>query len=142
MNRKQLHALAKERVKDAKALLGRKRWAAAYYLAGYAVECGLKACVLRHIEATGAIFADAKYLKDLAGCWTHDLDKLIALAGLGEKFGVARGQNAMLRTYWEVVEEWDETSRYQVKAEREARQLYEAITDQSNGVLQWIQSNW
>lgn len=45
MNRTYLQALAKERVKDAKSLLGRKRWSAAYYLAGYAVEVGLKACV-------------------------------------------------------------------------------------------------
>jgi len=39
--------IAEERVHDSAALLSTRRWSAAYYLAGYAVECGLKACVLR-----------------------------------------------------------------------------------------------
>jgi HEPN domain-containing protein len=34
--------LAEERARDAEALLGTKRWSAAYYLSGYAVEYGLK----------------------------------------------------------------------------------------------------
>ncbi len=47
MNRKQLQRLAKERLKDAKALLARKRWSAAYYLTGYVIECALKSCIFR-----------------------------------------------------------------------------------------------
>ena len=38
VNRADWQKLALERIKDAKALLKLKRWAAAYYLAGYAVE--------------------------------------------------------------------------------------------------------
>jgi hypothetical protein len=38
--------MAGERVRDAAALLKARRWSAAYYLAGYAAECGLKACVV------------------------------------------------------------------------------------------------
>jgi hypothetical protein len=56
MNRAQLRQLAEDRVLDAACLLAGGRWAGAYYLAGYAVECGLKACIMAHIEATGAIF--------------------------------------------------------------------------------------
>jgi HEPN domain-containing protein len=49
VDRKQLQNLARIRLKDAKALLGRKRWSGAYYLCGYVIECALKACILRHL---------------------------------------------------------------------------------------------
>ena len=42
--------LANARVADAEALLQSRRWAAAYYLLGYAVECGLKACAARQFQ--------------------------------------------------------------------------------------------
>src|SRR5436190_5672237 len=96
VDRKQLQALAKMRLKDAKALLGRKRWSGAYYLCGYAVECGLKACLLGYLGESAAIFSEPGYLKRLADCWTHDLAKLVNLAGLDADFGTARGANPML----------------------------------------------
>ncbi len=43
MNRAELQRLAKDRLLDAKALFAARRWSGAYYLAGYAVECALKA---------------------------------------------------------------------------------------------------
>jgi hypothetical protein len=61
VNRVQLRQLAEDRLLDAERLLTGGRWAGAYYLAGYAVECGLKACIMAHVEATGAIFQDRKY---------------------------------------------------------------------------------
>jgi HEPN domain-containing protein len=142
VNRKQLQALAATRLKDAKALLARKRWAAAFYLAGYAVECGLKSCVLRHIHDTGAIFADRNYLRALADCWTHDLPKLVSLAGLEAEFGAARAANPALRSFWETVKGWRETARYGNATEAEARELYEAITNDPDGVYAWLRSRW
>ena len=43
--------LAECRIEDARAHLDPAvgRWAAAYYLIGYAVECGLKACVMARV---------------------------------------------------------------------------------------------
>jgi hypothetical protein len=127
---------------DAKAFLDAGRWAAAYYLAGYAVECGLKSCVLSHLERTGMIFKERKYLKNLAGCWTHDLDVLVGLAGLIEELGIASGANPALGGYWGVVKDWEETSRYVQKPEAEARALYEAITHEPDGVLRWLRTRW
>ncbi len=43
MDREQLEQLAELRLEDAEALIASGRWAAAYYLLGYAVECALKA---------------------------------------------------------------------------------------------------
>jgi HEPN domain-containing protein len=142
VNRKQLQALAKTRLKDAKALLGRKRWAAAYYLTGYVIECALKSCILRYLERTGIIFTDRDYLKKLGDCWTHDLVKLLNLAGLDADFGSAQSANPALADYWLVVKSWKETSRYDEKTETEAKALYDAVSHDPNGVFQWIQSRW
>ncbi len=142
MNRKQLQSLAKTRLKDAKALLGRKRWAAAYYMTGYVIECALKSCILKYLEATGILFSDRDYLKKLGDCWTHDFTKLMNLAGLDKDFGVARGANSALDAFWTVAIAWRETSRYEEKTEAQARELYEAVSHDPDGVFRWIQSHW
>jgi hypothetical protein len=62
VNRSDFQKLAMDRIADAKALLAAKRWAGAYYLAGYAVECALKACVLVRLTAEAeVIFEDKRY---------------------------------------------------------------------------------
>ena len=144
LDRKKLQNLAKVRLNDAKALLGRKRWSGSYYLCGYAVECALKACLLRHLGESGSVFGDQPYLKKLADCWTHDLVKLVNLAGLdaGVRVVSARGANAALDKSWVVTKDWKETSRYEEKTETEAKALYEAVSHNAHGVFRWIQSRW
>lgn len=73
MNRLELRQLAEDRILDAANLLAGQRWSGTYYLSGYAVECGLKACILAHVEKTGVIFLDKKFGET---CWTHDLTAL------------------------------------------------------------------
>jgi hypothetical protein len=142
VDRKRLQTLAKERLKDATALLGRRRWSGAYYFSGYVIECGLKACLLKHLGESDAVFGDDKYLKRLTECWTHDLVKLVGLAGLDPLFGAARGANAVLAGFWGVVKDWKETSRYDLKTEVEARAMFEAVSHKPDGVFQWIVSCW
>lgn len=142
MNRARLQQLAEDRLLDAQALLTTGRWSAAYYLAGYAVECALKSCVLRHIDTSGVIFEDAQYLKELAGCWTHDLEKLLKLAGLVIEFGNARSANADLDAFWLTTKKWNEASRYKEETEDAARKLIDAISHDPNGVLKWIRTHW
>jgi HEPN domain-containing protein len=142
VDRKKLQRLAKARLLDAKALLGRKRWSGAYYLCGYAIECALKACLLRHLGESDAVFGDPGYLKKLADCWTHDLVKLVSLAGLEAEFGVARGANPALDNHWTVTKEWKETARYEEKTEAEAKLLYEAVSHDPDGVFRWVKSRW
>lgn len=45
MNRVDFRQLAGLRIAEAKVLLDNNLYAGAYYLAGYAVECALKACI-------------------------------------------------------------------------------------------------
>ena len=88
------------------------------------------------------IFRDRNYLRNLADCWTHDLDKLIQLAGLTAELGKTQATNANLQLNWLVAKNWKETSRYEEKTAVEARGLYEAITNEPDGVLRWIRNFW
>lgn len=142
MDRRQLQKLARMRLKDAQSLLGRKRWSGAYYLSGYVVECALKSCLLRHLGESSSVFGTQGYLKQLADCWTHDLVRLVSLAGLEADFGAARGANPTLGSYWGIAKSWKETSRYEEKTEIEARELFEAVSHKPDGVFLWIQSRW
>ena len=77
MNRSEFQQLAEVRVREAEALLAAGLWDGAYYLAGYAVECGLKACIAKLTRAEE--FPD----KDWAvKCFTHKIDDLVKLAEL------------------------------------------------------------
>ena len=142
MNRSQLQKLAGIRLTESTALLEKGMWSGAYYLSGYVIECGLKACLLRHLGESGAVFAEPSYLRRLADCWTHDLVKLVNLAGLDEAFGLARAANPGLDAFWTVTKDWKETARYEEKTEAKARVLYEAVSHDKDGVFRWIQSRW
>ena len=114
----------------------------AYYLCSYVIECGFKAWLLRHLGESGAVFGDQQYRNKLADCWTHDLVKLVHLAGLDADFGAACGANPALDNFWGVTRAWKETSRYEEKTEAQARALYEAVSNNPDGVFRWIQSRW
>ena len=143
MNQAELQALTEERIKDAKALLDGKRWAFAYYVGGYAVECALKSCLLARMVHTGWIFEDKANVKD---CLTHDFGQLVHLAGLKSELDAAFTASAAAGKefigYWGTVSAWQVTTRYVPKSQAEAEELYEAITNDPNGVLKWIRNHW
>ncbi len=141
MDRMFLLQLADDRVRDAEALPGAKRWSAAYYLSGYAVECGLKACALVYImKNVDVIFRERKYSDS---CWTHDIEALVKLADLKTERDVAASANSRLGVNnWQIVKDWSEITRYQRKTKLEAEKLHQAVTDAANGVLPWIKTHW
>jgi hypothetical protein len=139
VNRAELQELAKLRLREAKALLAAKEWAGAYYLAGYAVECGLKSCILAYVEKTGIIFEDRKFAEK---CWTHDPKELVSLARLDEALGLAVAGNPALEQNWAIVKDWSELSRYRRTPHHKAKRLYRAITDKTDGMMTWIMNHW
>ena len=139
MNRAELQKLSNERIEDARALLAAQQWSGAYYLAGYALECALKSCVLAYIERTGIIFEDKKYAEK---CWTHDIEELLRQAGLKPARDAAAGTNLDLNDNWVLAKDWSETSRYRLSSQFQAEALFLALTDPINGVLQWVKTYW
>jgi HEPN domain-containing protein len=139
VNRAQLRQLAEDRILDAERLLTGGRWAGAYYLAGYAVECGLKACIMVHVDTSGAIFQDKKFSEK---CWTHDLEDLLALANLTPTLDADATANAALSVNWTTAKVWSETSRYLQKTQLQAQAMYDAVANNPDGVLAWIRLRW
>ncbi len=139
MNRTELKQLAADRVEDARFLLDNGRWGAAYYLVGYAVETALKACILKFVEETGVIFADKKFAEK---CWTHKFDELLKQANLEPVHRRESSANAAFNSFWSIASTWTEACRYHQKSEADARTLYNAITNDPNGVLKWITQHW
>jgi len=149
MNQAELQALTNERIRDAEVLLGGGRWAFAYYVSGYAIECALKSCVLERMVLTGGVFKEKKFAEQ---CFTHDFAELIRLAGLtnelNNQFAASAGaagtgaKGGAFVGNWGLVTQWKESARYESKTEKEARDLLTAITDESDGVLRWIQKYW
>lgn len=140
MTRADFQRLALDRLADARAMLAAKRWSAAYYVAGYSVECGLKSCIIaRVVVAPELVFEDRRFSEK---CWTHKLVDLVSLAGLMAVLDADCAADANLQEYWDSVKDWTEASRYAHSSKTKAEKLYNAIADKKHGVLSWIKSHW
>jgi HEPN domain-containing protein len=133
----QLRQLADERERDAQALLLAGRWSGAYYLAGYAVECGLKACIAK-LTQPGEFPEKEHVLKS----YTHKIEQLVDAADLQAQRVMDMTANPVLGRHWIMVKDWNELARYRLWTEFQASKLVVAVSDASNGVLPWIRVHW
>ncbi len=133
MNRADLLLMTDERLADAQVLWAGERWAFAYYVAGYAVECALKACVLSRMVHTGLVFE-----RKLPEFRTHKLNDLIEIAGLRTELNARQSDGTGFAVNWDRVVKWTEESRYSDRSESEAEKLLAAITEPTDGVLAWL----
>jgi AbiV family abortive infection protein len=139
MNRTDLQNLADLRIREAKMLLDGGSYPGAFYLAGYAIECALKACIAK--ETKQHDFPDKP--EQIKQIYSHKPLQLMRLAKLEDKLEQEMQTNNDLRAYWNRVVNWNEEKRYELGlTEAEARDLYEAIADPVNGVLQWLKRWW
>jgi HEPN domain-containing protein len=136
MNRVEFQSLAAERLDDAAALLESGRYACAYYISGYAVECALKACIARQTKQ------DEFPPKDGAKYYVHDIRRLLDIAGLGKAFSQEAKLDPIFGENWAVVKDWSEESRYQSRRPQQAQEILDAINDPQHGVLRWLRTNW
>lgn len=137
MNRYDLRTMARIRLKEARVLFKNKCYDGAYYLAGYAVECGLKACIAKKTKKYD--FPDKKTVQ---GSYTHDFLTLVQMADLEDKLNSVLAADAQFRQNWMIVKGWKEVSRYQCCPEAEARALLRAIGQPRHGVMQWLRFFW
>ena len=138
MNRFDLQKLAELRMKEANALLDAGCFEGAYYLAGYAVECAIKACIAKLTKEFD--FPDKETVNR---SYTHKLEQLIQVAQLKEELEKESAANPTIERYWNAVKDWKEEVRYELEvSEARARNFYQAITDADNGVMQWLKKSW
>jgi len=137
MNRTDFQEIAEIRLRESKALLSAGFPDGAYYLAGYAVECALKACIAKRTKEHD--FPEKKLVND---SHTHDLGKLIQLAELQVELDNAMQTNPVMKASLGAVQDWSEATRYEKKTNQDATELLQAIEDQTGGLLPWIMSRW
>lgn len=138
MDRKDLQEIAEMRINESGILIQNNAYAGAYYLAGYAIECALKACVAKQIRKHE--FPDKKLILD---SYSHDLEKLLHVSGLKTKFHEAINDNPELDVNWSIIKDWTVDARYdQSISEKRAKDLYDAIYDNRNGLLEWLRVRW
>jgi len=128
-----LIALTQARLAEARVLLDAGLYSGAYYLAGYAVELGLKALISDKFRA--GIIPDPKFVQNI---FVHDIEKLADTAGLKRAVADSVKTEPDFAANWAAVSEWSEQSRYTVNGEASARALVAAIDAADKGVLAWI----
>jgi len=140
MNRTDLQLLADTdaRVADAQALLQAGRWAGAYYLLGYAVECAIKACAARQFRQDE--IPDKTVVN---GFYTHRLDRLLGISGAKAALESRAGTDSAFQVNWSTVRDWSESARYDHSTtEAKARDMLVAVSDPGSGVLPWLKTQW
>lgn len=129
------YALALGKIEDAKVLVDGGRFSSA--LVGYAVEIGLKACIAKQIASE--TIPDKRFIVDVH---THDLVKLVNLAGLRAALNEQVDVNPEFRVNWGLVAEWTPERRYETIDRYSAQLMLAAITDAQNGVMPWVMRHW
>lgn len=137
MTRIDLQKLAQVKFDDAVLLCDHGRFGNSFYLAGYSVELGLKACVAKQIRE--------HQIPDKAlinGVYTHDFAKLVGFAGLSAILKQQQDDDQLFQSYWGITAEWQPDARYAMNDSMSAELLLTAIGDPEHGVLQWIKAHW
>lgn len=134
--RRDFRTLAELRAEEAHVLLKSRRRLGAYYLAGYAVECALKACIAKQRKR----FEFPPRRVAVEKMYSHDLDTLVDIAGLKAQLKKEIAANPDFAANWNTVKDWTSESRY-VTSGLNAKDLYDAVTG-LNGVLPWIRHYW
>jgi HEPN domain-containing protein len=134
--RRDFKVLADLRLDEARVLLARGKQQGAYYLAGYSVECALKACIARKTKR----FEFPPKADHVRKLYTHELDKLVGLAGLDAQLKKDMDANKAFKANWITVKDWTEESRYRTSG-LNGKDMYNAVAG-IDGVLPWIKLRW
>lgn len=132
--------LSRLRLSEANLLLANGHYAGAFYLAGYSVECALKAKIAIILHSYD--IPDPSVVKSV---YTHNLPELMKLAALKDAFDKSSAKNPQLTDNWNTivgVDGWNEESRYnEIISKQQAEALVNAVESATGGILRWIEKN-
>lgn len=106
-------------------------------MAGYVVECGLKACIAKQTRRFE--FPDGARVND---SYQHALTKLIRVAGLEVQQQADGMLDPAFDYNWAIAKDWSEASRYDVTRKAEAIALVSAVAEPHHGMMQWLARFW
>ena len=126
--------LAQIRVREARLLLAGHEFDGCYYLAGYAVEAALKACIAKATRRFE--FPD----KDRANrVFTHDLARLLQAAELVVEM---RNEAVGLQEKWALVLKWTVDARYSVGKPHDVAADFLDAAAGRGGIIPWLKRHW
>ncbi|MEK7732151.1 MAG: hypothetical protein AAB363_09885, partial [Planctomycetota bacterium] len=106
-------------------------FAGAVYLAGYSVECCLKAAICKSLD-----------WERLLGLFkTHDLEGLLLYSGFDRQL---RANPSILRSSTEIIANWSEETRYMAPNSFDrpkAEEFLRWVADPKVGVVTWLQNH-
>lgn len=137
LTKNDLQKLAEVRLEDAELLFKAGKSSSAYYLAGYAVELALKACISKLFKAD--VIPDKAFVQ---ATYTHSLENLLNVSGLLPKFKEDANKDPQFASYWGIASKWNESSRYQFWDPVTVATLIQSINDPKHGVFQWVKKHW
>lgn len=137
LNRNDLQRLAQIRLEDSIVLLQANKASSAYYLAGYSVELGIKACISKLFQ--NDVIPDKGLVNAI---YTHSLESLMATSGLLPQLNADIKEDPVFGAYWGIVTKWNEASRYEIWDPISAATLINAIVEEKHGVLRWLKQHW
>src|SRR5215216_6479179 len=126
LKRADLQAIAQAKLDNARLLLQHKRFSDAYYLAGYAIEIGLKACIAAQISAE--TIPDKAFLTKILN---HQFPVLIGLAGLATPLKEQQDRDPVFAANWALASEWSPDVRYETKDGMMAQLMITAVEHQA-----------
>lgn len=127
-------------MEDSHVLFKSERYEGCYYLCGFVVECGLKACIAKMMKlSTQYDFPDRGLFRD---AYQHDPANLLKLAGLEAMRIEEARRDRQFHLNWLCVKEWKAESRYDFRGAKQAEELFNAVADRRHGVLRWIRQHW
>lgn len=131
---------SRHRRDDAQVLFHGARWRAAMYLGGYAVECLLKAQLMkkfgcRTLANLDDILRSRKLIADRASVYTHEIEWLLKAS---ELYGRLKQDEPKWRAF-NIVNRWMPSWRYDpdLSTREEAESFLEAL----DGILLWLRAN-
>jgi HEPN domain-containing protein len=127
--------LAEARLAEATLLLASGLPSGAYYLAGHAIECALKAIIAAQFRASE--IPDRRLVERVH---VHDLSKLLlSLTGLEDELEAEMNVNPDLHGRWTTIKTWSERARYEIWTPESASAILEAVGG-DEGLLRWLQN--
>jgi HEPN domain-containing protein len=124
-------------LREAEALYNAGLYDGSVYLAGYAVELGLKARICRLLRV-------AEYPVDIGQSFKiHNFGQLKLLAGLDPEINIKK--NKELYDNWSKAVLWDPEQRYEPPGRynaNTAKAILDSIRARPNGILTWLSRRW
>lgn len=140
----ELKTMSEHRLKEAQVLYDNQLYSGSYYLAGYAIEFGLKSVICKRLGVdifeNDALNGQGKAAKDAARAFQiHNIPALILLSGLHPELETKKVAEEEFFISWNVVSAWTEQRRYDCDCNPQTANNF---LKQVKEFMQWIETHW